>query len=107
MNNQTHSLIKVLAALLIAILFLASCEGNASVNEDISLQTIRRHLEFIASEKTEGRMTATEGYKKAALGSGGFPEHHTPYDNLDLIDFRHLHRAALFVLDYVKELGNN
>jgi len=33
------------------------------------------------------------------------PEH--GWDDLDLIDFDHLHRAALFVLDYLSELGNS
>jgi hypothetical protein len=47
-----------------------------------------------------------KGLPAILLGSGGFPEHHTPNDNLSLIDYEHLHRAALFVLDYVKELGN-
>lgn len=48
-----------------------------------------------------------KGLPAILLGSGGFPEHHTPNDNLDLIDYEHLHRAAVFVLDYVKEIGNN
>jgi hypothetical protein len=41
------------------------------------------------------------------LGSGGFPEHHQPSDNIDLIDFDHLHRATLVVKAYINELGNN
>jgi Zn-dependent M28 family amino/carboxypeptidase len=41
------------------------------------------------------------------LGSGGFPEHHQPSDNIDLIDFNHLYRATLFVKAYIEELGNN
>lgn len=41
------------------------------------------------------------------LGSGGFPEHHQPSDNIDLIDFDHLCRATLFVKAYIEELGNN
>ena len=40
------------------------------------------------------------------LGSGGFPEHHQPSDNIDLIDFDHLYRATLFVKAYIEELGN-
>jgi len=48
-----------------------------------------------------------KGLPAILLGSGGFPENHTPNDNLDLIDYEHLKRAALFVLDYLKELGNN
>ncbi|UCC39767.1 MAG: M20/M25/M40 family metallo-hydrolase [Candidatus Aminicenantes bacterium] len=40
------------------------------------------------------------------LGSGGFPEHHTPGDTIDLIDFDHLYKATLLVYEYILELGN-
>jgi len=40
------------------------------------------------------------------IGSGGFPEHHQPSDNIDLIDFDHLYKATLFVRAYIEELGN-
>lgn len=40
------------------------------------------------------------------LGSGGFPEHHQPSDDLGLIDYDHLFRASLFVKAYIEELGN-
>jgi Zn-dependent M28 family amino/carboxypeptidase len=36
------------------------------------------------------------------LGSGGFPEHHTPEDNLDVIDFEHLFKAAKLVHNFIK-----
>ena len=40
------------------------------------------------------------------LGSGGFPEHHTPQDKIDLIDFDHLLAAAKFLYSFIIELGN-
>ncbi|MBN1222798.1 MAG: M20/M25/M40 family metallo-hydrolase [Candidatus Aminicenantes bacterium] len=47
-----------------------------------------------------------KGLPAIILGSGGFPEHHTPDDNPDLIDYDHLYRAARFVLAYIEEVGN-
>ena len=40
------------------------------------------------------------------LGSGGFPEHHTSKDTVDLIDYDHLYKATLLVHAYITELGN-
>jgi len=40
------------------------------------------------------------------IGSGGFPEHHTPEDNLDLIDFEHFQKVTIFIYEFIKELGN-
>ncbi len=40
------------------------------------------------------------------IGSGGFPEHHTPEDNLDLIDFEHFQKVTLFIYEFIRELGN-
>ncbi len=40
------------------------------------------------------------------LSSGGFPEHHTIQDKIDLIDFDHLLVAANFLHSFIVELGN-
>jgi len=40
------------------------------------------------------------------LGSGGFPEHHSPGDTIDLIDFDHLYKATLLVYEYILEIAN-
>jgi len=40
------------------------------------------------------------------IGAGGFPEHHTPQDNLDLIDFEHFQKVTLFIYEFIRELGN-
>ena len=40
------------------------------------------------------------------LGSGGFKEHHTPQDKIDLIDFDHLLAATKFLYSFIIELGN-
>jgi hypothetical protein len=41
------------------------------------------------------------------LSSGGFPEHHTHEDNIDLIDFDHLLVASDFLYSSIVELGNS
>lgn len=40
------------------------------------------------------------------LGSGRFPEHHQTSDNVDLIDYDHLHRVTLFVKAYIEDLAH-
>ena len=40
------------------------------------------------------------------LSSGGFPEHHTPQDKINLIDFSHLLVATKFLCSFIIELGN-
>jgi Zn-dependent M28 family amino/carboxypeptidase len=40
------------------------------------------------------------------LGSGAFSEHHTTMDNIDLIDFDHLQKAAMLVFRLVASLAN-
>jgi hypothetical protein len=40
------------------------------------------------------------------LSSGGFKDHHTPQDKIDLIDFDHLQFAAKLLYSFIIELGN-
>ena len=40
------------------------------------------------------------------LGSGGFPEHHSILDKIDLIDFEHLNKARLLLTTLIYDLGN-
>lgn len=40
------------------------------------------------------------------LSSGGFPEHHTVHDKIDMIDFEHLFNAAKLLHSYIIELGD-
>ena len=40
------------------------------------------------------------------LSSGGFSEHHTPQDKINLIDFEHLLKAAKLLHSFIMELGN-
>jgi CubicO group peptidase (beta-lactamase class C family) len=40
------------------------------------------------------------------LGSGGFSEHHTPMDTIDLIDFEHLQKATTLVFRLITNLTN-
>ncbi|MCR8561202.1 M20/M25/M40 family metallo-hydrolase [Mucilaginibacter sp. BJC16-A38] len=40
------------------------------------------------------------------LGSGGFDEHHTPEDKIDLIDFAHLQKASRLLVSLIGKLAN-
>jgi len=41
------------------------------------------------------------------LSSGGFSDHHTVLDKIDLIDFEHLRKATVLLDSMVEELGNH
>lgn len=59
--------IKFIPVILIALSFLHSCEKNTTTStEHITIEDLRGHMEYIASGETEGRMTASSGFKKAA-----------------------------------------
>jgi len=47
-----------------------------------------------------------KGIPVAMLSSGGFNEHHTTRDKINLIDFNHLHEAAKLLYSFIMELGN-
>lgn len=92
--------------------------ANGPASQEEILREVQRrndaiHLQFEDIEATVPVISGSDtlsfyqkGLPAILLGSGGFPEHHTPSDNLDLIDYEHLHRAALFIREYVQELGN-
>jgi len=92
--------------------------ANGPVSQEEILRRVQEkndgiYLQFDDIEDTVSVISGSDtlsfyqkGLPSILLGSGGFPEHHTPQDNLELIDFEHLHRVALFVLDYVKDSGN-
>ena len=47
-----------------------------------------------------------KGIPTVMLSSGGFSEHHTIQDKIDLIDFDHLFIASKFLYSFIFELGN-
>jgi hypothetical protein len=47
-----------------------------------------------------------KGIPAIMLSSGGFSEHHTPKDKIDLIDFDHLFITSNFLYSFIVELGN-
>ena len=47
-----------------------------------------------------------KGVPSLLLGSGGFPEHHSTSDKIDLIDFGHLRKATLVLITLIRDLGN-
>jgi hypothetical protein len=46
------------------------------------------------------------GTPAVILGSGGFPERHTPQDTAGLTDYEHLRNVTVLLLAYIRELGN-
>lgn len=60
-----------------------------------------QNLQFSATDSVRDVLSNTDTYSfmnkhipSLLLGSGGFDEHHTPQDKIDLIDFPHLRRAT-------------
>lgn len=47
-----------------------------------------------------------KGVPSLLLGSGGFPEHHSTLDKINLIDFEHLRKATLHLTTLIYDLGN-
>ena len=47
-----------------------------------------------------------KGVPSLLLGSGGFPEHHSTLDKIDLIDFGHLRKVTLLLTTLIYDLGN-
>ncbi|MGN6640764.1 MAG: hypothetical protein ACTHJ8_17765, partial [Mucilaginibacter sp.] len=58
-------------------------------------------LQFSVTDSVKDILSNTDTYSfmnnhipSVLLGSGGFDEHHTPQDRIDLIDFVHLQKAT-------------
>ncbi|MBS1565440.1 MAG: M28 family peptidase [Bacteroidetes bacterium] len=72
-----------------------------------------RHLQFSAADSVKEELRNTDLYSfidknipALLLGSGGFDEHHTPQDKIDLIDFEHLQKATLLLYKLITLIGN-
>ena len=71
-------------------------------------------LRFTPTDSVVEELSNTDAYSfmqkkipSLLLGSGGFDEHHTTRDNVDLIDFPHLHKATLLLGNLVSALGDS
>ena len=70
-------------------------------------------LPFSPTDSVEEVLTNTDTYSfmqkhipSLLLGSGGFSEHHTTLDKIDLIDFDHLQKATTLVFRLITSLTN-
>ena len=66
-------------------------------------------LQFSATDSVKEELSNTDTYSfmsrhipSLLLGSGGFEEHHTPWDKMNLIDFQHLRRATRLLYNFFK-----
>ncbi len=71
-------------------------------------------LQFSTSDSLKVVLSNTDAYSfmnknipSLLLGSGGFDEHHTPQDKIDLIDFEHLWEATRLLINMVSLMGNS
>jgi hypothetical protein len=70
-------------------------------------------LKFSVTDSLRDVLSNTDSYsfmKKQVpsllLGSGGFDEHHTPQDKINLIDFSHLQKASRLLVSLIRKLAN-
>ncbi len=56
---------------------------------------------------TDSYSFMNENVPSVLLSSGGFDEHHTVLDKIDLIDFEHLRKATVLLDSMVEKLGNH
>src|SRR5882757_7756495 len=71
-------------------------------------------LKFSPTDSLRDELSNTDSYsfmKKQVpsllLSSGGFDEHHTPQDKIELIDFVHLQKASRLLIKFVDRLADN
>ncbi len=78
--------------------------GDIFNKSELKYDSINEMAEYIYSTDTESF------YRKkipsVILGSGGFTERHTPQDEIALIDFEHLYKAAQLLNKFIMELAN-
>jgi CubicO group peptidase (beta-lactamase class C family) len=70
-------------------------------------------LPFSPTDSVSDELSNTDTYSfmqkhipSLLLGSGGFSEHHTPMDTIELIDFDHLQKATTLVFRLIASLAN-
>lgn len=71
-------------------------------------------LKFSPADSLRNELSNTDSYsfmKKQVpsllLSSGGFDEHHTPQDKIDLIDFAHLQKVSRLLNQLIRQIADN
>jgi len=74
----------------------------------------RKDLEFSPTDSVKEILSNTDSYSfmnngipSLLLGSGGFDEHHTPEDKISLIDFPHLRKASLLLIQLIRQIADH
>lgn len=74
----------------------------------------RPDLKFTPTDSLRDELSNTDSYsfmKKQVpsllLSSGGFDEHHTPQDKIDLIDFPHLQKVSLLLTRFIRQTADH
>jgi len=70
-------------------------------------------LKFSVTDSVRDVLSNTDSYSfmknnvpSLLLGSGGFDEHHTPQDKIDLIDFEHLQKVSRLLNQLIRQIAN-
>lgn len=71
-------------------------------------------LKFSITDSVRDELSNTDSYSfmkknipSLLLGSGGFDEHHTPQDKIDLIDFEHLQKASWLLTRFIRQIADH
>lgn len=71
-------------------------------------------LQFSPTDSVREVLSNTDTYSfmnkhipSLLLGSGGFDEHHTPQDKINLIDFEHLQKAMRLLYHFIKTISDD
>ena len=78
--------------------------GKVFADPDLKYSSVDSLMNEISN--TDGYSFITRHVPSVLLSSGGFDEHHTVLDKIDLIDFEHLRKATVLLSALVEELGN-
>ncbi|MFX0142403.1 MAG: M28 family metallopeptidase, partial [Candidatus Hodarchaeota archaeon] len=78
--------------------------GSSIIDTDLKFDPIEQYKEALRS--CDLWSYCQREIPAIMLSSGGFPEHHTPQDKINLIDFEHLLKAAKLLHSFIMELGN-
>ena len=71
---------------------------------DLQYVPLEDNVEIIFD--TDSEYFYRNGIPSIIMGSGGFSEYHSPLDEIDLIDFEHLHKSAHLLYTFIKNLAD-
>lgn len=79
--------------------------SNYTTYKDFNYELVEKYKDSLKGS-VDSWSYYLKGIPIVMLSSGGFPEHHTLQDTIDLIDFDHLCVATDFLNSFIVELGN-